>query len=154
MEKMLLNVSYNRPKIKEKIDNSVGKAFSLMERIKLKGIGSGKLFIDTTSVQIHNLLILDNNLNVCGIEIRPNGIILSFRSLLETYALVIPFWKLKLYKGQADVYSVYCDNYFVKIKAKDRSHHKFFQKVLNFKLENYDSKLASPNPRKAPGNDQ
>ncbi len=141
---MLLNVSYNRPKIKEKIDNEVGKPFSLMERIKLKGIGSGKLFIDTTSVQIHNLLILDNNLNVCGIEMRPNGIILSFRSLLETYALVVPFWKLKVYKGQADVYSVYCDSYFVKIKVKDKSNHKFFQKLLNYKSENYDSKLASP----------
>lgn len=147
---MLLNVSYNRPKIKEKIDQEVGQPFSLMERIKLKGIGSGKLFIDSTSVQIHNLMILDNNMNVCGIEMRPNGIILTFRSLLETYALVIPFWKLKVYKGQADVYSVYCDSYFVKIKAKDKSNHKFFQKLLNYKLENYDSKLAEPQRKTDP----
>lgn len=138
---MLLNVSYNRPKIKAQIDAEVGKPFTLMERIKMKGIGSGKLIIDSTSVHIHNLLVLDNNRNVCGIEMRPNGIILSFRSLLETYALVIPFWKLKIYKGQADVYSIYRDDYFVKIKALEKSHHKFMQKLLNYKLEVYDSKL-------------
>lgn len=140
---MLLNVSYNRPKIKAQIDAEVGLPFTLMERLKMKGIGSGKLIIDTTSVHIHNLLVLDNNRNVCGIEIRPKGIILSFRSLLETYALVIPFWKLKLYKGQSDVYSVYRDDYFVKIKALEKSHHKFMQKLLKYKSEVYDSNLSN-----------
>lgn len=138
---MLLNVSYNRPKIKAQIDAEVGPPFTLMERLKMKGIGSGKLIIDSTSKHIHNLLVLDNNRNVCGIEMRPKGIILSFRSLLETYALVIPFWKLKLYKGQADVYSVYRDDYFVKIKALEKSHHKFMQKLLSYKSEVHDSRL-------------
>lgn len=138
---MLLNVSYNRPKIKARINNEVGPPFTLMERIKMKGIGSGKLIIESTSIQIHNLLVLDNNRNVCGIEIRPKGIILSFRSLLETYALIIPFWKLKIYKGQSDIYSIFRDDYFVKIKVLEKSNHKFMQKLLNYKLEKYDSKL-------------
>lgn len=143
--KMLLNVSYNRPKIKKQIDDAVGKPFSLVERIKMKGIGSGKMFIDSTSIQIHNLLVLDNNQNVCGIEMRPNGILVTFRSLLETYALVIPFYKLKIYKGQSDVYSIYRDDYFIKVKIKEKQHHKFMQKLLNFKLEQYDAKLQGPN---------
>lgn len=143
--KMLFNVSYNRPKIKKQIDDAVGKPFTLMERIKMKGIGSGKLIIDSTSLQIHNLMVLDNNQNACGIEIRPNGILVSFRSLLETYALVIPFYKLKIYKGQSDVYSIYKDDYFIKVKATEKQHHKFMQKLLNYKLEQYDSKLQHPN---------
>lgn len=142
---MLLNVSYNRPKIKKQIDDAVGKPFSLVERIKMRGIGSGKLIIDSTSIQIHNLLVLDNNQNVCGIEIRPQGILVSFRSLLETYALVIPFYKLKIYKGQSDVYSIYRDDYFIKVKVKEKEHHKFMQKLLDYKLEQYDSKLEGPN---------
>ncbi len=143
--KMLLNVSYNRPKIKKQIDDAVGKPFSLMQRIKMKGIGSGKLLIDSTSIQIHNLLILDNNQNICGIEMRPNGILVSFRSLLETYALVIPFYKLKIYKGQSDVYSIYKDEYFIKVKMKEKRNHRFMQKLLDFKLQEYDSKLQHPN---------
>jgi hypothetical protein len=142
---MLLNVSYNRPKIKKQIDDAVGKPFSLMQRIKMKGIGSGKLLIDSTSIQIHNLLILDNNQNICGIEMRPNGILVSFRSLLETYALVIPFYKLKIYKGQSDVYSIYKDEYFIKVKMKEKRNHRFMQKLLDFKLQEYDSKLQHPN---------
>ncbi|MGM0635447.1 MAG: hypothetical protein ACQESK_05240 [Bacteroidota bacterium] len=136
---MLHNVSYNRPKIKAEIDAEVGRAFNWIDRFKMKGIGSGRLQIHSCSIQIHNLLVLDNNANVCGIELRPNGIILSFRSLLETYALVIPLWKLKIYKGQAEVYSVYRDNYFVKIKATEKRHHQFMQKIIQYKAENYDA---------------
>jgi len=36
---MLLNVSYDDPKIKEKIDAAVGKPFSLKERWAKGGIG-------------------------------------------------------------------------------------------------------------------
>ncbi|RRO12511.1 hypothetical protein [Flavobacteriaceae bacterium 14752] len=133
---MLLNVSYNRPKIKKQIDESVGQSFSLVDRVKLGGIGSGKLVINSTSKQIYNLLILDSYRNVCSIEIRPKGIILSFRSLLETYALVIPFYKLKIYKGQSQEYSVYMDNYFVKVKADEKRIHKFMRKILDYKLSN------------------
>ncbi|GAA0873485.1 hypothetical protein GCM10009117_26320 [Gangjinia marincola] len=133
---MLLNISYNRPDIKAKIDAEVGATFNLLDRFKLGGIGSGKLFITSTSIDIHNLLVLDNNINTCGIELRPNGIIVSFRSLLETYALVIPFYKLNIYKGKAEEYSIYRDQYFIKIKAlqKDKRTHQFMKKVLDYKL--------------------
>ena len=132
---MLVNVSYNNKQITQKIDVEVGKPFSLAERFKMKGIGSTKLIITETSVQIQNLLILDNNRNQCNIEMRPNGIIVGFRSLLESYALVIPYYKLVLYKGKAEEYSIYRDQYFIKIeaRAKDKSIHKFIQKVLDAK---------------------
>ena len=91
---MLLNISYNEPKVKEKIETLVGKPFTLKERLAMNGVGSSKLLISSASVDIHKLLILDNNLNTCNIELRPNGIILRFRSLLETYAFIIPYYKL------------------------------------------------------------
>ena len=59
---MLLNVSYNNPDIKEKIDREVGKTLTLADRFKLKGSGSPRLIITSVSIDIHNLLILDNNL--------------------------------------------------------------------------------------------
>jgi hypothetical protein len=133
---MLLNVSYNDPSQRRSIDQEVGKTFSLQKRWSLGGIGSKKLIINSASIDIHNLLILDQNINTCNIELRPKGIILRFRSLLETYGLVIPYYKLKIYKGKSQEYSVYLDQYFVKIRADSSGIHKFFKKINNQKVLN------------------
>ncbi|WP_340203137.1 hypothetical protein [Ascidiimonas sp. W6] len=131
---MLLNISYNQPEVTRKIDNEVGKPFTLRERWRLGGVGSPKLHITTSSIDIHNLLVLDNNSDTCNVEIRPNGIIIRFRSLLETFALIIPFYKLSLYKGDSHEYSMYRDHYFIKVRA-DKKVHAFMKKVLNYKSE-------------------
>lgn len=128
---MLLNVSYNNPEVKRKIEKEVGKPFSLSERFKQKGIGIGHLIITESSVQIQNLLALDKYRNKCNIELRPRGIIIGFRALLESYALVIPYWKLTIYKGKAEEYSVYRDSYFVKFEVKSgyNSGHNFMKRI-------------------------
>ncbi len=133
---MLLNISYNEHEVKEKIEAAVGKPFSLRDRWAKGGIGSSKLVITQTSIDIHNILILDNNRNTCNIELRPKGIILRFRSLLETYALVIPYYKLKLYKGKAQEYSIYTDKQFIKVEADTKSIFKFFSKLSSEKVNN------------------
>lgn len=133
---MILNVSYNDQKVREKIENEVGKPFTLRERIRLGGIGSPKLVITEASIEIQNLLILDNNRDVCNIEMRPKGIILGFRSRLDSYALVIPYYKLTLYKGDFAVYSVYRDHYYVKVYADTKAIQKFFTKLLGYKADN------------------
>lgn len=140
---MLLNVSYNNKQTSRRIDEEVGKPFPLATRFKMRGIGSSKLIITETSIQINNLLMLDNNRNQCNIEMRPNGIIVGFRSLLESYALVIPYYKLVLYKGKSEEYSIYRDNYFIKIEAKpkDKATHNFMSKVLAAKAEATPTRL-------------
>lgn len=133
---MLLNVSYSNKTITNKIDQEVGKPFTLKERFKMGGIGSPKLEITEASVEIRNLLILDNNANCCNIEIRPKGIIVGFRSLLESYALIIPYYKLTIYKGDFAVYSLYRDNYFIKVKSDTKAIQKFFKRLLDYKADN------------------
>ena len=133
---MLLNVSYTDKKITEKVDAEVGKPFTLKERFAMGGIGSPKLHITETSLEIQNLLILDNNLNTYNIEMRPKGIIVRFRSLLETYGLVIPYYKLTIYKGDFAVYSIYRDNYFIKVKSDTKAIQKYFRKLLDYKADN------------------
>ena len=82
------------------------------------------------------MLILDHNINSCNIELRPLGIIIRFRSLLETYGLIIPYYKLKLYKGKAQEYSIYLDQYFIKILADTEGIHTFFKKINDQKILN------------------
>lgn len=133
---MLLNVSYTNKKNTERIDAELGKPFTLKERWNMGGIGSPKLEITEASIEIHNLLILDNNVNSCNIEMRPKGIIVGFRSLLESYALVIPYYKLTIYKGDFAIYSIYRDNYFVKVRSDTKAVQKFFKKLLDHKADN------------------
>ena len=83
-------------KVFDEINNYVGKPYTIFQRLRIGGIGSSKLIINKADSKISNLLNLDNNINKCNIEIRPKGIIIRFRSLLETYGLIIPFFKLKL----------------------------------------------------------
>ena len=132
---MLYNISYKNPQIDRQILDQVGPVLSLKERWKLKGSGSPRLFMNSASIQIHNLMVLDNNANSCNIEIRQKGIILRFRSLLETYALPIPYYKLTIYKGRAQEYSIYRDDYHVKIRADKKNIHKFFDKLSQLKSD-------------------
>ena len=138
---MLVNVSYNNKEITKKIDQQVGKPFTLKERWAMGGIGSPKLTITETSIEIRNLLILDNNTDTCNVEIRPNGIIVGFRSLLESYALIIPYYKLTLYKGEASVYSIYRDQYFIKVASDTKAVQKFFKKLLAYKADNASTSI-------------
>lgn len=133
---MLFNISYNEPSKVDRINTAVGKPFPLRSRWKLGGIGSSKLMINSCSIDIHNLLVLDQNTNSCNVELRPKGIIVRFRSLLETYALIIPYYKLQLYKGKAQEYSIYMDHYFIKVSVISKTDHAFFRKISNQKILN------------------
>ena len=131
---MLLNVSYNDPKQEQIITDLVGKPFSLRDRIKFSGVGSPKLQIVSSSPKIANLLLLDNNLDVCNIEIRPKGIIVRFRSLLETYAMVIPFYKLSVFKGKSASYSIHADGQKIEVHSEKRISE-FFSKIMGIKAK-------------------
>ena len=133
---MLKNISYNNPKIIDEINDYVGKPYTILKRLKIGGIGSSKLIINSADSIIENLLNLDNNLNYCNIEIRPKGIIIHFKSLLETYGLIVPFYKLKIFKGKANEYSIYIDNFFIKVNASKKNEHDFFKKILRLKASN------------------
>ena len=133
---MLKNISYNNPKIIDEINNYVGKPYTILKRLKIGGIGSSKLVINSADSIIENLLNLDNNLNYCNIEIRPKGIIIHFKSLLETYGLIVPFYKLKIFKGKANEYSIYIDNFFIKVNASEKNEHDFLKKILRLRASN------------------
>lgn len=129
---MLCNVSYNDPKLEKTIADLVGKPFGLKERLKMSGVGSPKLVITQASVEIQNLLTLDHNQNTCNIELRPMGVIVRFRSLLETYALVIPYYKLSVFKGKATQYSLFGDTHKIEVEANEKVRN-FFSKMTQLK---------------------
>ena len=139
---MLLNDSYNNKKVSHTINMEVGKSFALKDRWAMGGIGSPKLQITACSAAIRNLLLLDNNLNTCIIEMRPKGIIVRFRSLLESYALVIPYYKLSVNKGKLGLYTIHRDHYYIALRADTKAIQKYFRKLLDYKIDNAPSTIG------------
>jgi hypothetical protein len=71
----------------------------------------------------------------CSIELRPKGIIVHFKSRLDTYALPIPYHKLSIYKGEAATYSLFVDQHKLKINGEDLKVKSFINKVLQEKAQ-------------------
>lgn len=134
---MLANTSYNDKKINQTIDELVGRPFSVIENIKRNGIGSPRLDILKTSEEIATLLSYDNNRNFCNVELRPRGIIIRFRSLLETFSLVIPYYKLVVFKP-ANSFTFHMDHHFISVDApkNNKAVHRFMEKLNQLKTEN------------------
>ena len=86
-----------------------------MKKLKLKGAGSRKLYIKKCDNEIYDLLRNDYELSVCNIEIRPKGIIIYIKSNLETYGLIIPYYKLVIFKVGDEDYTINVDANFLNL---------------------------------------
>ena len=138
---MLRNVSYNNPQINREILKAVGGSYSWVERIKFGGTGSPKLPLIEASSEIAELLNRDNNFNYCNIEICWNGVIIRFRSLLETYGLIIPFHQLGVFKAGNESYSMFLGEHKIKVEAEGVKVHKFFIRLLELRAKQSGSRI-------------
>ena len=70
---------------------------------------------------------------------------LSFyiKSNLETYGLIIPYYKLVIFKVGDEDYTINADTNFLKLRIKNRSDHGFIKKI-NSQKANY---LSDKNPK-------
>ncbi|MFW5644324.1 MAG: hypothetical protein ACOCZL_00290 [Bacteroidota bacterium] len=134
MDAILRNVTYNNPDIKSEINRLVGNSYPLFQRLKMRGTGSPKYLISGASNSFMEKLMLDNNLNYISIEIRPGGIIVFFRSLLETFGWIIPFNTLKIKKNDRDFeLRSGMDFMIFENNLKYNSAEKFLDKILGYK---------------------
>jgi len=106
-----------------------------LDRIIKGGIGSPKMNIISASEELSRLIYVNQDRHQCSIELRPKGIIVHLKSRLDTYALPIPYYKLTLYKGDKDVFTLFKDQYKIKVEAKDARVKAFFRRILDEKSE-------------------
>lgn len=128
---MLFNISYKNLKIERQINELVGKPYSILERITKGGIGSPKLFITRCSPAIYDLLHVNESVKFCNIEMRPKGILIGFQSRLEVYVLVIPYYKLALFKP-GNTITFHCNEHYISI---DQSKYNSNSKNIIEKIE-------------------
>lgn len=131
---VLRNISYKNPEIKREIDGMVGESFSWAERWRMGGIGSPRMLVLASSDAIDKLLAVNNHQRFCSIELRPKGIIIAFRSRLDTYGLMIPYRNLGLFKSD-DSLRVYSGSHFIQLDLSktNPSTHRFLSRLMTYK---------------------
>ena len=129
---MIRNVSTINRDVEKEIADLVGNSYSLLERFRMGGNGSPRLTIFDASEQIKELLLKDSYINYCNIEMRPRGIVVGFRSRLETYVWCIPFNKLSVFKNKQS-FTIFAEKEKLVIQTKNKSGAAFFRKLLNQK---------------------
>ena len=137
---MIRNVSYNNKEIFGEIDKLVGRSFGIKKRIKLGGTGSQRFVIRDSSSNIDELLALDTNLNYCNIELRSAGIIIRFRSILETFAWAVPYENLILNRKMGALTFSDGETYLEIEPAHNATLNiSFFQKLNNLRSKDFKS---------------
>ncbi len=139
---MLFNTSYTDKEITKQINNLVGKPFSFIKAIKLKGIGSKRMIIDEVSPNLHTIVNLVNDINYGSIELRPKGILIHIGKGLQRFAWVIPYYKLVIYKTNGA--SIHADGKFIHFRENKtfKENKQFFKKLLDQKI-NFDSQFST-----------
>ena len=78
----IYNTSYKNKETDKLINEELGEAYSLFNKLKLGGIGSRRMIIEHLSERINHLKLSVSGIQYGNIEIRPNGIILHINHCL------------------------------------------------------------------------
>lgn len=140
---MVLDTTYYNKDHKQLIDDLVGSSFSLMQRIKMNGVGSKRMIVDEVSPNMAHLMNLVSDINYANIELRPNGILIMVNKGLKNFTWVIPYYQLVLYKTNGA--SIHSQGRYIHFKPNKtfKENKKFFDKLLNEKVK-YDMEFSMP----------
>ena len=78
---MLLNTTHNNKDHITLIEDLVGKPFTLIQKLKLGGVGSKRMIIDEVSPSLVSVVNTVSDINYGSIELRPKGIIVNITQL-------------------------------------------------------------------------
>lgn len=135
---MVYNTTYNNQDYNTESTNLVGVKFTLLERLKLGGIGSGRLIIKSTSLKLNTTHLKFTEIDYANIELRPNGIIIHYTQKLERYSWVIPYYRLMIYN--TEVFSIHANGSFMQfLKNKNYNENKkFINRMVQLKNDFLD----------------
>ena len=131
---MLVNFTYNDPERKKAVEKLVGKPIKFFKRFSNGGIGYARLKVLNCSEEVQKLFDYDHNLNTVIIEKRQSGILIWFRSLLESYVVAIPYYQLVLYRNGLH-YSIYGNGFRFEVchMPEKKIKHAFFNQLIKDK---------------------
>lgn len=133
---MLFNTTYNNKDYDYESELLIGKKYSFIDRLKLGGIGSGRLFIHRISEKLNLSKLKFSEIDYANIELRPKGIVVHFTNKLERFSWIIPYYRLVFYN--AEFFSIHADGNFINFsKNKNYRENKNFIKKINIRKCEY-----------------
>ena len=99
----IFNITYNAPKIIQEINLHLGKPHRWIDRLKLGGIGSRRMVVDSRSPNFDPYMLQEHYLTYTNIELRPQGIMIHIHKKLENYAWVLSFGNFSFRKKQQNL---------------------------------------------------
>ena len=124
---MIFNTTHNNQEYDKQSALLVGKKFTLFERIKRGGIGSGRLIIEKTSPKLNLGKLKFSEIDYGNIELRPKGIVIHYTRKLERFSWVIPYYRLVIYNAQ--FFSIHANGNFIQFSKN--KNYKVNKKFIN-----------------------
>ncbi len=141
---MILNTTHHNSEHKKIITDLIGSPFSLVQKLKLGGVGSKRMIIEDVSPNMKSMMNLVSDINYANIEIRPKGILIMINKGLKNFTWIIPFYQLVIYKTNGS--SIHAQGKFIHFRNNTnfRENKKFFDKLLDQKVK-FDMEHTNPN---------
>lgn len=140
---MILNTTHHNTEHKQIITDLVGGPFSLVQKLKMKGIGSKRMIVDEVSPNMQSMMNTVSDINYANIELRPKGILVMINQGLKNFTWIIPYYQLVIYKVNGS--SLHAQGRFIHFRnsVTFRENKKFFDKLLDEKVK-YDMQFSMP----------
>ena len=128
---MIFNTTKTELNTIQQINGLVGKPFNFIKRWLIHGFNGSKYSIVEMKSGFEDLAVGLEDEDHCSIELRPEGILLHFKRLYESYTWAIPYYHLTIYKS-GKVVSIYKNTDYMKIipHEQDKYSRKVIQTIL------------------------
>jgi len=132
---MVLDTTYKNKEHENLINDLVGKRFSFLQSLKMKGIGSKRMVIDDVSANMKTYTNTISDVNYANIELRPSGILIMINKGLKNFTWIIPYYQLVIYKTNGS--SIHAQGRFINFRNNNtfKENKFFFDKLLDKKIE-------------------
>ena len=88
---MILNTTHHNAEHKQIIADLIGSPFSLVQKLKMNGVGSKRMIVDEVSPNMQSMMNKVSDINYANIELRPNGILVMINQGLKNFTWIIPY---------------------------------------------------------------
>lgn len=140
---MIINTTHNHPEHKQIVSDLIGEPYSLVQKLKLGGVGSKRMIVDEVSPNLHSIMNIVSDINYANIEMRPKGILIMINKGLKNFTWIIPYYQLVIYKVNGS--SIHAQGRFIHFKNNQtfKENKKFFDKLLDEKVK-FDMQFKMP----------
>ncbi|MEQ8584053.1 MAG: hypothetical protein RIC30_15235 [Marinoscillum sp.] len=125
---MILETTYNKRETIQQINQLVGKPYTLIQRLRMGGIGSKRMGISKISPEFAHYLKAGHYVTHANIELRPEGILIHFRFKLESYAWPMPYTGLEVATDPELTFTA--DGKFIAFKEGMKVNGPFIERMI------------------------